>query len=81
MKEHIGKRILIATGQNDAPQMTTLYGLSPNGKYGLFKDAISGSESIGWWPVDDVKVLDVLGEGNEVMTDLVIRLRAMGLFK
>ena len=77
MNELLGLRVLITLGDNDAPQMTSVRAISPNGKYALLDDYCTRGQSFGWQPIGEFKVLDTLGQEEETEASLYKRLRAL----
>ena len=77
MNELLGLRVLITLGDNDAPQMTSVRAISPNGKYALLDDYCSTGQAFGWQPISGFKVLDTLGPEGETESSLYKRLCAM----
>ena len=76
MKQHLGMRVLIELGGNDAPQMTCVRAISPNGKYALLDDYCASGQVFGWQPIEGFKVVDVLGPQEEAESSLYKRLLA-----
>lgn len=77
MKQYIGKRVLVTVGGNDAPQMTCVVALSPNGQYALLEDSHCLGQTFGWTALSDIKILDVLGDSSESASNLYSRLYSM----
>jgi hypothetical protein len=76
MKQHLGLRVLITLGDNDAPQMTCVRAISPNGKYALLDDYAARGQVFGWQPISGFQVVDVLGPQEETEASLHKRLLA-----
>lgn len=66
------KRILI--GSANAVRMVSLEAVSPNKKYGLFRDETPGVDKREWVSLDTVEVVDVLGDINEPASKMLSRL-------
>lgn len=62
----VGRRVLVTVGLNDAPRETAVDMISPNGRYVRLLSGACTAESIGWVPLVDVVLLDVLGFDSPV---------------
>lgn len=60
MNEYLGKTILFTLGDNDALRQSMVQDISPNGLYVYLSSDRTKDEHIGWQPISQITIKDVL---------------------
>ena len=79
MRHYFGKRILFTLGGNDAIRTSCVQMISPNGLFVRLDGGSQIDEVIGWHRVDDVTILDVLGDERDSLVQMMTRSHQLGL--